>query len=148
MALIAMCVGKFPIMGICLGHQALIQHYGGSVMRAPEVKHGKSSNIVHNQTGAFLGFTTPLPVARYHSLVASNIPAELTITAHFTIQHSETLASTDLVMAIEHPQDAVLGFQFHPESILTTYGTHLLAQSLCHLTTLYNQHHASQVKGA
>lgn len=142
MELISLCAGKFPILGICLGHQALIQHYGGVIDRAPEVIHGKSSNITHTQNGAFTGIANPLPVARYHSLVASDVPDVLTMTAHFNamIDGKEIC----LPMAIEHTHDAVIGFQFHPESILTTYGTHLLAQSFAHLLTLSSTQLTSQ----
>jgi len=125
MELIKQTAGKYPILGICLGHQALIQHYGGTVGRAPEIVHGKSSNIEHQAIGAFANINSPLPVARYHSLVAITVPSQLEVIAHFT--------STDglkLPMAIEHQQDRVLGFQFHPESILTTYGSTLIAQSI------------------
>lgn len=134
MPLINLCAGKFPILGICLGHQALIQHYGGIIARAPEVVHGKSSNITHNASGAFKGINSPLPVARYHSLVASKMPPTLTMTAYVNLTTENT--EICLPMAIEQTNDAVIGFQFHPESILTTFGTNLLAQSLQHLTTL------------
>ena len=136
MPLLALCAGQFPILGICLGHQALIQHYGGVIARAPEVVHGKSSNIIHNELGAFKGIANPLPVARYHSLVASEMPQPLTMTAQVTL----TTDNADIVlpMAIEHSSDAAIGFQFHPESILTTFGSHLLAQSLIHLCALAN----------
>ena len=112
MALIEKCVGKFPMLGICLGHQALIAHYGGSIVRADEIVHGKASNITHCATGAFANITNPLPVARYHSLVGN------------------------MVMAIEQSNDAIIGLQFHPESILTTYGSTLLAQCIKHLLAL------------
>jgi len=137
MSLIALCAGKFPMLGICLGHQALIQHYGGVIARAPEVVHGKSSNISHNQAGAFQDIANPLPVARYHSLVGSEMPAQLTMTAQVSLQtDNEEIV---LPMAIEHSEDAAIGFQFHPESILTTFGSNLLAQSLRHLTFLAHQ---------
>lgn len=131
MALIKKCAGKFPILGICLGHQALIEHYGGNVERADEIVHGKASNITHVATGAFANISNPLPVARYHSLVGNNIPESLTVTAHFT-----NVNKNKMVMAIEHSKDAVIGMQFHPESILTTYGSTLLAQSIAHLLSL------------
>ncbi|MGJ8693780.1 MAG: aminodeoxychorismate/anthranilate synthase component II [Thalassotalea sp.] len=127
MALIEKTAGKYPILGICLGHQALIQHYGGIIERAPEIVHGKSSNISHTGTGAFAGIQNPLPVARYHSLVAATMPEGLNCIAQVN----------NLPMAIEHPLDAALGFQFHPESILTTYGSHLLAQGIEHLLKLH-----------
>ncbi|MBL4908758.1 MAG: aminodeoxychorismate/anthranilate synthase component II [Alteromonadaceae bacterium] len=132
MALIEKCAGIFPMLGICLGHQALIEHYGGTIVRANEIVHGKSSNITHCGSGAFANITNPLPVARYHSLVGTNIPSELTVTASFTPENSAA-ADNSMVMAIEHSQDAVIGMQFHPESILTTYGSTLLAQSIKHL---------------
>jgi anthranilate synthase component 2 len=137
MPLLALCAGQFPILGICLGHQALIQHYGGVIARAPEVVHGKSSNITHNELGAFNNIASPLPVARYHSLVASEMPPQLTMTAHFSLSLNNK--EITLPMAIEHSSDAAIGFQFHPESILTTFGTNLLAQSLRHLSALANQ---------
>ncbi|MEW6983430.1 aminodeoxychorismate/anthranilate synthase component II [Colwelliaceae bacterium 6471] len=136
MTLIAKSAGKLPILGICLGHQALVQHYGGTVERAPEIVHGKSSNIVHNGDGSFFNINNPLPVARYHSLVATKIPEDMIMTAHCTSQNDEVLA-----MAVAHETDAILGFQFHPESILTTYGSTLLAQSIQHLITLQAQQH-------
>jgi len=129
MALIAKCAGVFPMLGICLGHQALIEHYGGTIIRADEIVHGKSSNITHTGTGAFKNISNPLPVARYHSLIGSNIPKTLTVTASFAKQST----SAPMIMAIEHSQDAAIGMQFHPESILTTYGSTLLAQSIEHL---------------
>ena len=137
MALLKLCVGKFPILGICLGHQALIQYYGGVITRAPEVVHGKSSNIIHNQLGAFINIASPLPVARYHSLVASVMPKQLTMTAQVSLLHNNE--EIILPMAIENSTDAAIGFQFHPESILTTFGTNLLAQSLRHLSALANK---------
>ena len=133
MELISKTVGKFPILGICLGHQALIQHYGGIIGRAPEIVHGKSSNINHNNNGAFANISNPLPVARYHSLVATTMPDSINMIAQFTTDDNQILP-----MAVEHTQDAILGFQFHPESILTTYGSNLLAQSLEHLTSLFS----------
>jgi len=126
MTLIAKAAGQYPMLGICLGHQALIQHYGGTIDRAPEIVHGKASSITHNAIGPFANINQPLPVARYHSLVAIDTPKQLTITAHYQ----------QLPMAIEHPTDAVLGFQFHPESILTTFGSTLLAQSINYLIML------------
>lgn len=146
MQLIEACVGKYPILGICLGHQALIQYYGGVIGRAPEIVHGKSSNIVHNGEGCFSNISMPLPVARYHSLVATTMPDNLEMIAYYDPQGpklNEYQYKTDakqhtenLSMAVQHSGDAILGFQFHPESILTTYGSTLLAQSLTHLNQL------------
>ena len=112
--------GKLPIIGICLGHQAIVEAYGGYVGQAGEILHGKASSIEHDGQAMFAGLTNPLPVARYHSLVGSNIPAGLTINAYFN----------GMVMAVRHDADRVCGFQFHPESILTTQGARLLEQTL------------------
>ncbi len=123
MNLIDLCVGKFPIFGICLGHQALVEHYGGKVDRAGEIVHGKASLITHSEQGPFAGLPTPLPVARYHSLVATIMPNNLELLAHYN----------DLPMAIANEEDKVLGFQFHPESLLTSKGSQLIKQSFDYL---------------
>ena len=141
MELIAKTAGKYPILGICLGHQALIEHYGGVIGRAPEIVHGKASSITHSGKTAFANIINPLPVARYHSLVATQMPACLSLIAHFETDQNELLP-----MAIAHEQDNVLGFQFHPESILTTYGSTLLAQSIDHL--IVNHLIANNLSGA
>ncbi|RLM26890.1 anthranilate synthase component II [Brenneria alni] len=112
--------GQLPIIGICLGHQAIVEAYGGHVGQAGEILHGKASIIDHDGFAMFAGLPNPLPVARYHSLVGSNIPAALTVNAHVN----------DMVMAVRHDADRVCGFQFHPESILTTHGARLLEQTL------------------
>lgn len=120
MDLIEKAAGKYPILGICLGHQALVQHYGGKVVRAPEIVHGKSANVSHTGKGVFENIANPLPVARYHSLVATGLPEQIECIAEVN----------NLAMAISHKEHASLGFQFHPESILTTYGSKLLTQSI------------------
>ncbi|ERK08517.1 glutamine amidotransferase-related protein [Serratia fonticola] len=112
--------GQMPIIGICLGHQAIVEAYGGHVGQAGEILHGKASAITHDNQGMFAGMANPLPVARYHSLVGSNIPGGLTVNARFG----------DMVMAVRHDEHRVCGFQFHPESILTTQGARLLEQTL------------------
>ena len=112
--------GQMPIIGICLGHQAIVEAYGGHVGQAGEILHGKASSITHDNQGMFAGMANPLPVARYHSLVGSNIPAGLAVNARFG----------DMVMAVRHDEHRVCGFQFHPESILTTQGARLLEQTL------------------
>lgn len=112
--------GKVPIIGICLGHQAIVESYGGTVGQAGEILHGKASAIIHDETAMFHGLPSPLPVARYHSLVGSNVPDTLTINATYN----------GMVMAVRHETDRVCGFQFHPESILTTQGAKLLEQTL------------------
>ncbi|KLN96707.1 anthranilate synthase subunit II [Moellerella wisconsensis] len=112
--------GQYPIIGICLGHQAIIEVYGGQVSAAGEILHGKSSLATHDNQAMFAGLDNPLPVARYHSLVGNKIPSTLTISAE----------SNGMVMAVRNQQDKVCGFQFHPESILTTQGARLLEQTL------------------
>ncbi|WP_133309565.1 aminodeoxychorismate/anthranilate synthase component II [Parashewanella spongiae] len=124
MDLLSKVAGKVPILGICLGHQALVEHYGGKVERAPAVVHGKASQITHTQHAVFGDLPSPLPVGRYHSLVATVVPESL-----------EVIAFTEsLPMAIAHKQHKSVGFQFHPESILTTLGSDLLTQSINFLT--------------
>lgn len=123
MDLIALTVGKYPIFGICLGHQALVEHYGGKVDRAGEIVHGKASLVLHKQQGPFVNLPSPLPVARYHSLVATRMPDNLELLAHYN----------DLPMAIANQADKILGFQFHPESLLTSKGSQLIAQSFEYL---------------
>lgn len=112
--------GQLPIIGICLGHQAIVETYGGHVGQAGEILHGKASSITHDNEGMFAGMNNPLPVARYHSLVGSQIPEGLTVNARFG----------EMVMAVRHDEDRVCGFQFHPESILTSQGARLLEQTL------------------
>ncbi len=119
-ALLTQLRGRLPIIGVCLGHQAIVEAYGGHVGQAGEILHGKASAIEHDGQAMFEGLPNPLPVARYHSLVGSQVPDELTVNAHFN----------GMVMAVRHDADRVCGFQFHPESILTTHGARLLEQTL------------------
>ncbi|MFM2483741.1 aminodeoxychorismate/anthranilate synthase component II [Celerinatantimonas yamalensis] len=118
--LIGLCKAEIPIIGICLGHQALVEYYGGKIERAPETIHGKASAIEHDGQRMFRGLSHPLPVARYHSLVATQVPETLTVCAHFA----------GLPMAVFNSADRTIGFQFHPESILTCQGEKLLQQTL------------------
>jgi anthranilate synthase component 2 len=124
LALLDLVKGQFPVLGICLGHQAIVESYGGNIIRADKVMHGKSSLIEHCADKMFANMPQPLPVARYHSLMASDMPEELTVLATFT----------DIPMAVAHLEDKMLGFQFHPESILTSHGSQLLMQSIEFLT--------------
>ncbi|MBE1302361.1 MAG: anthranilate synthase component II [Alteromonadaceae bacterium] len=112
--------GKYPVLGICLGHQAIVQHYGGNIVRAPEVVHGKSSPVTHCADKMFAELPNPFPVARYHSLMAESVPEPLQVIANY--QH--------IPMAVYHEADQMLGLQFHPESILTSQGSVLLQQSI------------------
>ncbi|MAJ69673.1 MAG: aminodeoxychorismate/anthranilate synthase component II [Alteromonadaceae bacterium TMED7] len=122
--LLSMVQGHFPVLGICLGHQAIVAHYGGTVGRAEDVMHGKSSAITHTGEAMFAGMPQPLHVARYHSLMALELPEGLTPLAK--------VGTT--VMAGYQSDDKMLGFQFHPESILTAEGSRLLLQSIHYLT--------------
>ena len=122
--LLSMVQGHFPVLGICLGHQAIVAHYGGTVGRAEDVMHGKSSAITHTGEAMFAGMPQPLHVARYHSLMALELPDGLTPLAK--------VGTT--VMAVYQSDDKMLGFQFHPESILTAEGSRLLLQSIHYLT--------------
>ncbi|MCC2615263.1 aminodeoxychorismate/anthranilate synthase component II [Aestuariibacter halophilus] len=118
--LLKQVAGVYPVLGICLGHQAIVEHYGGRVVRANTVMHGKSSPLIHQGEGVFHGLPSPMPIARYHSLMVTDLPAQIT-----------ELASSDGVpMAVLHQQHRMLGFQFHPESILTPMGSTLLQNSI------------------
>jgi anthranilate synthase/aminodeoxychorismate synthase-like glutamine amidotransferase len=115
--------GRRPVLGVCLGHQCIGQVFGGEVVRAPEVMHGKTSLIRHRGTGVFRGLPDPLEATRYHSLVVdrASVPAELEITAE---------TDDGIVMGLRHTEHDVEGVQFHPESILTVKGHALLANFL------------------
>ncbi|XKE46466.1 aminodeoxychorismate/anthranilate synthase component II [Halomonas organivorans] len=128
MAAIRHFAGRLPILGICLGHQAIGQVYGGKVLRAPQVMHGKTSRIRHSGTGVFAGLEDPLEVTRYHSLVVEreSLPECLEVTA-WTDEHD---VSPGLIMGMRHRELDVEGVQFHPESILTRQGHELLANFL------------------
>ncbi|MCG7587748.1 aminodeoxychorismate/anthranilate synthase component II [Photobacterium sp. OFAV2-7] len=112
--------GKVPMIGICLGHQAIVEAYGGKVEGAGDIVHGKAAMMRHSSHTVFGDLPSPLSIARYHSLVATEVPDSLT-----------TVADVDgLVMAVTNDQDRVCGYQFHPESILTTQGAQLLTNTL------------------
>jgi len=112
-----------PLLGVCLGHQAIGQAYGGRVVRAPRVMHGKVSAVRHDGSGMFSGLPDPFEATRYHSLVVerSSLPAELQVTAW---------TDDGVVMGLRHRTHPVVGVQFHPESICTTVGHRLLAAFL------------------
>jgi anthranilate synthase component 2 len=116
---------SIPTLGVCLGHQAIGEAYGGRVIRAGRVMHGKRSEIVHDGTGLFAGLPSPLPVMRYHSLIVerSTLPDELEVLAVATDDSSE-------IHAVRHREYPVWGVQFHPESILTTGGKTMLQNFL------------------
>ena len=115
--------GKLPILGVCLGHQAIAQVFGATIVRAAKVMHGKTSPITHTGTGVFLGLNNPLTVTRYHSLVIDppTLPADFEVTAW---------SETREIMGIRHREYDLEGVQFHPESILSEQGHALLANFL------------------
>jgi anthranilate synthase/aminodeoxychorismate synthase-like glutamine amidotransferase len=116
---------QIPMLGVCLGHQAIGEAYGGTVVRADRVMHGKTSRIVHDGTGLFAGLPSPLTVMRYHSLIVerASFPAELEVTAVAEDDPTE-------IHALRHRRHPVWGVQFHPESILTEQGRQLLSNFL------------------
>lgn len=120
--------GRLPIFGVCLGHQALGQAFGGKVVHAREVMHGKTSPIFHTGVGVFAGLPNPFDATRYHSLVVerASLPDCLEITAWTA--HPD--GSVDEIMGLRHREFMVEGVQFHPESILTEHGHTLLANFL------------------
>ncbi|MBB3230447.1 anthranilate synthase component II [Halomonas stenophila] len=128
MAAIRHFAGRLPILGICLGHQAIGQVYGGKVLRAPQVMHGKTSRIRHLGVGVFAGLEDPLEVTRYHSLVVEreSLPDCLEVTAWTDADD----VTPGLVMGMRHRELDIEGVQFHPESILTRQGHELLANFL------------------
>ena len=123
-ALIQRLAGRTPVLGVCLGHQCIGQVYGGNVVRAPRVMHGKTSLVSHDGAGVLAGLPSPFEATRYHSLVVDRdtFPAALEITAQ---------AEDDgTVMALRHREYAIEGVQFHPESIMTKVGHDLLRNFL------------------
>jgi anthranilate synthase component 2 len=120
--------GKIPILGVCLGHQSIGQAFGGKIIRAKEIMHGKTSQVHHNGVGVFTGLPSPFEATRYHSLVIEqeSIPDCLEITAW-----TETAdGKLDEIMGVRHKTLPVEGVQFHPESILTQYGHDMLRNFL------------------
>ncbi len=114
--------GRVPILGVCLGHQCIGEVFGGRVVRAPRLMHGKTSPVYHNGQDIFYGLPSPFEATRYHSLiVAEPLPEELEVIA-FTAEGE--------VMALRHRAEPTFGVQFHPESVLTTYGQRLLENFL------------------
>ncbi len=119
-SLITQYRGQIPMLGICLGHQAIIEAYGGQVGKANEVFHGKPSMIQHDGQAMFANLPNPLQVARYHSLAGTQIPDSLNVVARMD----------ETIMSVVNLEDRVCGFQFHPESIMTPQGIDLLDQTL------------------
>ena len=127
-AVIESFAGRIPLLGVCLGHQCIAQVYGATIVRAPELVHGKVSAIHHDDAGVFAGLPQPFDATRYHSLVAdpATIPDELVVTA----RTGPDAPYPDLIMGLRHRELAVEGVQFHPESILTRNGMALLGNFL------------------
>lgn len=115
--------GSIPILGVCLGHQSIGQAYGGTVVRAPQVMHGKISQIHHENAGVFGGLPQPFPATRYHSLIVrrEDLPESLVVTAW---------TEDGIIMGLRHRELPVEGVQFHPESIMTNAGKQLLQNFL------------------
>lgn len=123
--------GKIPVFGVCLGHQSIAQVFGGNVIRAERLMHGKTSQVFHNGEGIFAGLPNPFRATRYHSLIVEreSLPDCLEITA-------ETAEGE--IMALRHRELPVEGVQFHPESIMTEHGKQLLRNFLKHYAPLKN----------
>ena len=117
------CTGRIPILGVCLGHQSIGQAFGGKIVRAARVMHGKTSQMHHDGKGVFTGLPNPFEATRYHSLLIekASVPEVLEVTAW---------TSDGEIMAVQHAEHPTFGVQFHPESILTTAGKDLLRNFL------------------
>tara|TARA_R110002074_G_scaffold145034_2_gene293390 strand:- start:15127 stop:15720 length:594 start_codon:yes stop_codon:yes gene_type:complete len=128
LALIKRLAGQLPILGVCLGHQSIGEVFGGKVVHARQIMHGKTSNMHHNDTGVFKGLSNPFKATRYHSLVVEkeSLPDCLEVTAWTETPDGEL----DEIMGLRHRELDVEGVQFHPESILTEHGHDLLRNFL------------------
>jgi anthranilate synthase/aminodeoxychorismate synthase-like glutamine amidotransferase len=126
-ALIRHFAGKVPILGVCLGHQAIGAAFGGKVVRAPHLMHGKTSTVTHDNRSIFHGLPAPMTATRYHSLIVEekNLPAELEVSAWTTEKDGSRT-----IMGLRHRKFAVEGVQFHPESVLTDSGKKLIRNFL------------------
>ena len=120
--------GKLPLLGVCLGHQSIGQAFGGRIVHAKEIMHGKTSEIYHNNNDVFAGLDNPFTATRYHSLVIEQetLPDCFEVTAWTQTGEGEV----DEIMGVRHKEYAISGVQFHPESILTSYGHELLKNFL------------------
>ncbi len=127
--LIRHMAGKVPILGVCLGHQAIGEAFGGNVIRARNLMHGKTSAVEHDGKGVFAGLPTPLTCTRYHSLIVEeeSLPSDLTVTARTPELGG---AAGSVIMGLRHRQLPVEGVQFHPESVLTEGGHQMIRNFL------------------
>jgi len=125
--LIHRMAGKVPILGVCLGHQAIGAAFGGAVIRAPELMHGKTSPVAHDGNGIFAGLESPVTCTRYHSLIVreEDLPAELEVTAR-----TQGKDGKPIIMGLRHRTLKVEGVQFHPESVLTEGGKQMIRNFL------------------
>ena len=123
LAMLAAFEQRVPILGVCLGHQSLVQHFGGRIISAPRLMHGKTSMITHDGAGVYAGLSQPFQAGRYHSLAAE----EETMPAALMISSRSELGE---IMGVRHRQLPVEGVQFHPESVLTPEGNRLLGNFL------------------
>ena len=123
MDVVSRFAGKLPMLGVCLGHQCIGQVFGGRIVRAPRIMHGKVSKVFHDERGVYAGIENPFVATRYHSLVIA--PESMPDTLEITAKTWE-----DEIMGVRHKQFLVEGVQFHPESIMTTAGKKLLANFL------------------
>jgi anthranilate synthase/aminodeoxychorismate synthase-like glutamine amidotransferase len=123
MEMITAFAGKVPVFGVCLGHQAIVEAFGGEVVRAPRLMHGKTSMVEHDGRTLFAGLPQPCEVGRYHSLIAqpSKMPADLEVDAK---------TAEGEIMGVRHRRYTVEGVQFHPESVLTPQGPQLMGNFL------------------
>jgi anthranilate synthase/aminodeoxychorismate synthase-like glutamine amidotransferase len=119
--------GKVPVLGVCLGHQAIGEAFGGKVVRAKNIMHGKTSRVEHDGKTIFKGLESPMTATRYHSLIVADdhLPPELEVSAH-TVERD----GTQVIMGLRHRKFAVEGVQFHPESVLTDEGKKLVKNFL------------------
>ncbi|MET8142990.1 gamma-glutamyl-gamma-aminobutyrate hydrolase family protein [Sphaerisporangium sp. NPDC005288] len=125
--LVGFCAERdLPLLGVCLGHQAIAVAYGAAVARAPELMHGRTSEIVHDGEGVFAGLPSPVTMTRYHSLavIPGTLPETLTVTA---------ATGTGVIMGVRHATARVEGVQFHPESVLSRHGHELLGNWLAQI---------------
>jgi anthranilate synthase/aminodeoxychorismate synthase-like glutamine amidotransferase len=129
--LIRHMAGKTPILGVCLGHQAIGEAFGGQVVRAEHLMHGKTSAVEHDGKGVFAGLATPLTCTRYHSLIVQekSLPRELAVTAR-TTENGGRASKGSVIMGLRHRSLPIEGVQFHPESVLTEGGHQMIRNFL------------------
>ncbi|QJC31136.1 anthranilate synthase component II [Enterobacteriaceae endosymbiont of Macroplea mutica] len=125
--LLQILIGKIPIIGICLGYQALIELYNGTIMPLNNILHGQATPIIHDAKHMFQNIKNPMYVARYHSLIVKNIPKIFTINSKYK----------NIIMSFRYEKHKICGYQFHPESILTPKGNILLEQTIVWANSFY-----------